>query len=80
MCVVDHAAENFDRGKLPSNLAMFRLAVGKLEDGMAKDSHLMDKGCGRHSFATDEAFWAYLAIRKAQAEAKQEVLAYIKVR
>jgi len=80
VCVVDNAAKNFEKGKVPSNLAMFRLSVGKLVQAVEIDSHLMDHVCGKHSFATDEEFFAYVAIRNAQAEAKQEVLAYIKVR
>ena len=80
VCRVENAAKNFEQGKVPSNLTMFRSAVGKLVQAVEADSHLMDHVCGRHSFATDEEFFAYVAIRNAQAEAKQEVLAYIKVR
>ena len=80
ICKVDNAAKAFDRAPLPTNLTMFRVAVGRLEEQAVKNSHLMDEVCGRHSFKTDEAFFAYLAIRRAQAEAKQEVSAYIKVR
>jgi hypothetical protein len=56
---------------------MFRVAVDRLEEAAIDDSHAMDSICNRHNFATDEQFYSYVAVRRAQADAKQVVAAYI---
>ena len=77
VCKVNNAAENFQRGRIPSNLTMFRIAVDRLEEAAINDSHAMDSICGRHRFETDEQFYSYVAVRRAQADAKQTVAAFI---
>ena len=78
ICKAENAAKNFDRGRTPSNLAMFRILVARIDEELAVDARLMDRfeACGKHG-RTDEELLERLTVLRSQAETRQEVGAHI---
>jgi hypothetical protein len=79
-CKMEHARQNFERSRVPSNLSMYRLAVTQLELKIASNPNTIDQGCDKHQWATDERFRNWLELQECLAFIKQPVTSHISVR